>query len=170
MIKLVSYEKLVLPFFILVVLVSAIFSSLAFAQKNTHNSPSSPQFDKGWFSFGLGNDFINLNETESWLAFSMSANFGRDKFWQAGLNLNGPILSGGFLNTVHIGRGISAVNRWGRISLAVGPSFVSGKLDYSDNYEYDEFKTIGITADVQIIFTPVKELGARLQLYTNLNL
>jgi hypothetical protein len=129
--------------------------------------PASPEHDKGWMTAGLGND------APFDLGFSVTANYGREHFWQLAWNGSSIFDLGG--ETTHIksyslARGYSISSRWTRLSLAAGPAFVEG-LGWRDNDTRDlkYFRTIGLILNAQYILTPIKEAGVGLEFYGNLN-
>lgn len=141
----------------------------ALAQDSPDNRRSSPQFDKGWFSFGMGLDHsLNASDDQK-IGVSLSANFGRNKFWQVGLDANSTLWGNASLYALKAGRGYSSVGRWTRISLAGGPAFVFGELKNNMTTSKESFRTAGIYTDSQLIFTPIKELGIGIQLLGNVN-
>ncbi|WP_020402429.1 hypothetical protein [Gracilimonas tropica] len=131
--------------------------------------PSSPQFDRGWFSFGLGQDFSTNKEINGRLAGSLTINWGRNKFWQAGYSANSEILGTTHFSAIHAGRGISSVNRWFRVSAAGGPAFIWGRENDHKQQKKINFYSAGIVGDAQLFFTPVKEMGIGVQFSGNLN-
>ena len=129
-------------------------------------SPSSPEYDRGWFTMGVGGD-SNFE-----LSGLITANFGRDRFWEANLYSaanfcfsNCPAAPG--ITALSMGRGYSIVDRIGRISFSVGPSIAHGKKTYSETENF--FWTAGLFTNSQFLFTPVKEIGIGIDMYANMN-
>ncbi|MDR9415363.1 MAG: hypothetical protein RI564_03690 [Gracilimonas sp.] len=138
------------------------------AQDKPQKSPASSQFDKGWFTLAIGNDYSSDNEINQRLALAFTANWGRTHFWQAGLNLNSTILFGGDMLTLHAARGFSGMSRFFRISIAAGPAFISIHEDRTNENDL-QLITAGLIGDAQLLFTPVKEIGVGIQFHGNLN-
>ena len=150
------------------ILIILAFSTGGLAQNSPQNSPPSPKFDKGWFTFAVGNDYSANENVNQRLAIAFTANWGRTQFWQAGLSLNSTIFSGGEIATLYGARGISAVNRFFRVSIAGGPALLAIQEDRNNGKDLHEI-TLGFVGDAQLLFTPVKEVGLGLQFHGNLN-
>ena len=132
--------------------------------------PASPERDKGWATYGFGLD-APLD-----LGAGLTANFGRTHIWQVSLQTSQEfMLSGTGTNVtwLGVGRGYSAVGRWGRLAIAGGPAVVWGKDWYRrerpEGQEREHYVTGGLTLSGQAIFTPVREVGVGLELFGNVN-
>ncbi len=128
--------------------------------------PSSPEMDAGWFSVGFG------IASPYGLSFSSSANFGRNNIIQIALHASDDFkLSGGLpidgSGAVSVSYGLSTVNDLGRIAFFLGPSYAWGQ--YYNSETNSKYKTIGIVSNLQLVLTPIKELGLGLEMYANLN-
>jgi hypothetical protein len=124
--------------------------------------------DKGWVSFGIGND------EPIGLAVGFTANFGRTHFWQAGIEHSSELnIFGGessHITSIHAGRGYSFVHRVGRIAFAAGPALNWGLDDSNTRLgEHSPFTSVGLVGNGQFILTPIKELGIGIELYSNIN-
>ncbi len=131
--------------------------------------PASPEHDKGWISAGLG-----WAEAPYELGVSLTANYGREHFWQIALNGSDKLNIFGIndnieLISLSISRGYSVSSRWSRLAWAAGPAIVI--LDqYNERKNRDEhLKDLGIVFNAQYYITPIKELGIGIELYGNLN-
>lgn len=134
------------------------------AQRPVLASPASPEHDHGWFAFGLGPG------APYDLVLSATANFGREHLLQIGLHSNFELAFFGryaSTNAVHVGPGLSRVDRWSRVALAAGPAVVWGLRDASD--PGSRFNTAGVVVSGQTMFTPVPELGLGVDAFVNLN-
>lgn len=129
--------------------------------------PASPEHDKGWFAFGFG-PAIGHN-----FSGAVTANFGREQVVQLALYATGDILGGG-QSAMNVSIGRSRVSRVYRLGAFAGPALIVGEQEVRDErgrYRgLDSFRTVGIVASGQLIFTPVKEIGVGLDLFTILNL
>jgi hypothetical protein len=128
--------------------------------------PSSPEMDAGWFSIGFG------VASPYDISFSSSANFGRNNIFQIAMHASDNFkLSGGFpvngSGAVSLSYGLSNVNDLGRIAFFLGPAYAWGEYYNSD--VDTNYKTIGVVTNLQLVFTPVKEMGIGLEMYANLN-
>ncbi|MFP4546979.1 MAG: hypothetical protein ACLFQM_02530 [Fidelibacterota bacterium] len=128
----------------------------------------STEHDSGWFSAGIGFVDIPLD-----LGVGVTAYFGRKYTWQVGFQRSTDFTISGtatHVNSINVGQGMTIANRWGRLAVAVGPAIVWG-LDRFDHErdEWDSYTSIGLTLNGQVMFTPIRELGAGLELYCNVN-
>ncbi|MDP2301673.1 MAG: hypothetical protein Q8N03_04520 [Ignavibacteria bacterium] len=141
--------KIILTFFLV--------SILQFAALAQHPKPANPEDDFGWFTIGFGvgskYDFASV----------LSANFGREDFLQFALHANSDFFSVG-VSSISVCYGKSIVGDLSRVAFSVGPSLVSD----NDN-SVVRFRTFGVLGSLQLIYTPVKELGLGLDLFYNLN-
>ena len=116
--------------------------------------PASPENDRGWFTIGPGTGYA------SDLSKVATVNVGSKRVFQLGYHAGSDDLT--WVRSVNVGLGHSWVNRWTRLAGSVGPA-----LSWSGGH--NEFTTIGVVADAQIIFTPVPEIGVGATLWGNLN-
>jgi hypothetical protein len=120
--------------------------------------------DWGWFAVGLG------PSARFDLSYVYSANIGRRRVWQLVVQGGSDIFRGEALHAAGISYGRSAVDRWSRVAVTGGPAVVRGRGRYdAEAGERERFVTGGLVMNVQVIFTPVRELGVGLDLHGCLN-
>ena len=115
--------------------------------------------DGGWFTVGAG-----VGDPYG-SAVMATANLGSTRFAQIGLHTSGefnlfdisPVLT-----SVHLGAGLSRVDRWTRLAVAVGPALV-----FERDTELQEGRGIGALVNGQVAFTPIPELGLGLNAYAH---
>ena len=125
--------------------------------------PASADRDGGWFTLGYG------TAGPGRLSGTVTANFGRERVWQVGLHavdrgLLAPAVP--TANALHVGYGLSGVDRFSRVALTIGPAVVWGVADPETDTRY---VTGGVLANAQFIVTPLKEFGLGVDLFVNLN-
>jgi hypothetical protein len=124
---------------------------------------ASLEHDRGWVTLGLGLGY------PSDLSKVATVNLGRKRAFQVGYHVGSG--SSHSVRVVNVGLGHSLVGRWSRIAGFVGPAvswgFAGPGASGSDGSGH--FTTIGASANAQVIFTPVKEIGIGATLWGNLN-
>jgi hypothetical protein len=96
--------------------------------------------------------FLNLGLSYHWKAKTLTYN--------AGINYSSRLLSGPEINNFHAGIGKSIIKRLYVAGITAGPGVTWGK----------EFNTsISLNSNAQVIFTPIKNLGVGVELFSNLN-
>ena len=134
------------------------------AQEPSGPGPAAPETDRGWFAFGFGPSI------PYGFAFAATANFGRERVLQVGAHGVGEFELFGrseHVSTLHVGPGLSRVDRWSRLAVAAGPAVVWGVRDAS-NAESD-YVTAGLVLSGQAIVTPIPELGLGLDAFAILS-
>jgi hypothetical protein len=123
---------------------------LASAQQNCRELSSTATCDKGWFTIAIGSD--------SDLDYSVSINsrFGRTNFWSFGFTGRSSTFNDQFIGSFDALKGLSSVDRIGRLSVAAGISIMN-----FNSYNYNSEKVIrpGITFLAETFITPAKPFG-----------
>ena len=125
--------------------------------------PASPEHDWGWSTFGVG------TAGSRGMAVAATANFGRERIWQAGLHATDRGLFAPAVptsNALHLGYGFSDVDRFSRVAFTLGPAVVWGISDTETDTRY---VTGGVVANAQFMVTPLKEFGLGVDVFMNLN-
>ena len=154
---------------LLLILVSLIWNTPAYSQSEVQENPASPKNDMGWHSLGMGVDWVGTKKYNDRLAFGLTFNLGRAHFWQLGMNGNSTIFGAKPISALHVGSGYSLVNRWGRIAIAGGPAFVTGKEYSTERDKYNRFYTAGLAVNAHFSITPIKEIGIGIEYHANVN-
>lgn len=148
----------------LILYISLFTSVQLLAQKV---GPASSEYDDGWISVGFG------VATPYELSFSSTINFGRNRVFQIGLHgsddfhLNADRMPIDGSGSVSLSYGLSSVSDIARIAIFLGPAYSWGKY-YSSPNEIN-YKTIGIVTSLQLIISPIKEIGLGLDIFSNIN-
>ncbi|MCF8239774.1 MAG: hypothetical protein K9J16_00200 [Melioribacteraceae bacterium] len=128
--------------------------------------PANPEDDIGWFSLGLGAG------SPYELSSVISLNYGRENIIQVVYHSNVDFALSGRPNgvsSIAINYGVSRVTDLLRLAISIGPGYVFGKDNSAANHKNITFNTIGLISNLQMIFSPFKELGIGLDLFLNLN-
>ncbi len=112
------------------------------------------QCDRGWFSVNLGAD------NREFLHISARVSFGRNTNYQASLSSSSSIFGSRYRSFVDFYKGISSVNKIGRVAAFVGPSIV---------FDSENQTTIGLASNAQVSLTPFLPIGTGLDFYFNTN-
>lgn len=123
---------------------------------------------KYWITLGF---FINPDIT-----FNMNYSFALgNNFYKVGYQTKGDgLIWGGFgknkflFRSIDISIGRRLQSKWFQASLFAGPSYVFGKKTLTTN-SVENFNTIGIETDLQLLLRPANEIGIGIGLFGNLN-
>lgn len=121
--------------------------------------------DSGWLSLGMGvDDQFDIGVTAS-------ANYGGRLFWQLGFQGSYDFCVDSCskrksMYVLNAGRGVSFVNRVGRIAFAAGPGLVWGWID---DTKFTNIISAGIVGNAQLIVTPIEKVGFGLDAFFNAN-
>ena len=139
------------------------FLTMAPAAEAQSPGPASRHHDRGWVTLGFGPGSLS--------SYNATANLGRERAYQVGYHVGSDGIAGYTVRVVNVGLGHSFVGRWGRLAGFVGPAvswgFVEQSLSRSDGSR--RFATFGGSANAQVIFTPIKEIGIGATFWGNLN-
>ena len=142
---------------------------------------------KYWFNVGLGGQFVLHT------SFSVNYNWSLNNYFaQVGYNSNGEVVGafakifdpkpdyeeGYLIQAINFGMGTRNVKRYFSLASFIGPAFIWGEMPKTEErveggYEiyrtYKDFHSIGLVAQSQFIFKPIREFGVGIELYGNLN-
>ena len=104
------------------------------------------------YSFSLGNNFYKVGYQTKGDGLIWGG-FGKNKYLFRSLDFS-------------IGRRLQS--KWFQASLFIGPSYVFGKKLLMTN-TVEDFSTIGLETDMQVLFRPANEVGIGIGLFGNLN-
>ena len=136
-----------------------LFVSLLLPLASAGQPPSQGGRDGGWFTIGAGTGDPHGT------AIMTTANFGRARFAQVGLHASrrfNTLDTSPVLSAFHAGGGLSRVDRWSRLAVAVGPALVFERDD-----ALAEHQAVGVLVNAQAAFTPIPEIGLGLDLYAH---
>lgn len=135
---------------LLLIVFFCLIPVLVLAQQNCRELSSTPNCDKGWFTVAVGSD------SELDYAVSVSSKFGRTNYWSFGFTGRSNVLNDKFIGSIDALKGISSVDRIGRISVAAGVSIINFN---SYNYSSENVIRPGITFLAETFITPAKPFG-----------
>jgi len=124
--------------------------------------------DSGWSYAGAGLSKVSLDKEDLRMSYSFIVNRGNRLFWQYGLQIESKFLSSEEIISLHFGRGISRVNRIGRIAAAIGPS-VSRINERYQSTNSDIAYSAGIIATLHGNLTPFKAMGLGMDIIYSVN-
>lgn len=146
--------------YIFLFLISMNCISNVAAQTIAEKSKSSPEFDRGWFSFGLGKSYLSFKQIDKGKNLSASINsfWGKKHIVQVSLNISeAPILGDDVKSkSIFIGYGRTEAFPLFRYYAGIGPEF------YRFNYNDLQIKVplpIGLTGHFHFSLTPIREFG-----------
>lgn len=136
------------------------------------NASDSLKLKKEWAGIGFGASINNFRNPRSLFNFSFNYNCPFKKvFWQAGFN--GDVLtSTPNLNAVNFNFGFRKQSRFLFTSGSAGPAIMwgySSSNNRDNENELKPFTAAGISSSIQIILRPKKDIGAGVELFSNLN-
>ena len=137
-----------------------LLGAITCAAQPTETDPS--ELDAGWLSAGIG---YGIPYEVSVVA---SVNIGRERFWQATFNSTFEFKFDtelGFVSSLGAGYGSSRVDRTGRIAYSIGPALVWGNYRPGGRGRLTRFRTVGLVPNLQLNFTPIREVGLGLDIY-----
>ena len=106
------------------------------------------------YSFSLGNNFYKVGYFQrGGFSLSDTPTVGRDGY---------------LYNTIDISIGKRFQSEWFQASVFAGPSYIYGKKRISQGNKED-YNTIGLGSDIQLLFRLADEVGVGVGLYGNLN-
>ena len=122
---------------------------------------------KYWMTLGVG---VYKQTMSANLNYSFSLG---DNFYKVGYLHRGGILGGsgedGLLNTsVDISIGKRIQSEWFQAAFFGGPSYIFGRKSIGHG-DTENFKTVGLEADVQLLFRAANEVGIGVGLFGNIN-
>ena len=126
---------------------------------------------KYWMTVGwmFNNDLMSSNLNYS---FSLGNNFYKiGYFGRGGFSLSDTPTVGrdGYLyNTIDISIGKRFQSEWFQAAFFVGPSYLFGKKELSED-NFENYNTVGLESDIQLLFRLADEVGVGVGLYGNLN-
>lgn len=149
---------------ILLVVLLLLSSNLLYAQSEDTSY-------KYWITVGgmlmFNKDLASINLNYS---FSIDRNFYKVAYFsRGGVSQNPSVGNDGYLyNTIDISIGKRLQSEWFQAAFFVGPSYLFGKKELSaDNFE--DYDTVGLQSDVQLLFRLADEVGVGVGIYGNLN-
>lgn len=126
---------------------------------------------KYWMTIGamLTYEVVSLNLGYT---FSLGSNFYKASYLKKGgfsLSGNSTVGNDGYLfNTIDISFGKRLQSEWFQAAFFVGPSYLFGKKELSED-NYENYNTVGLQSDWQLLFRIADEVGIGVGLYGNLN-
>ena len=126
---------------------------------------------KYWITIGgmLNNDLVSGNLNYS---FSLGSHFYKAGYFTRGgfsLSNNRAVGKDGYLyNTIDISIGKRLQSEWFQAAFFVGPSYLFGKKELSED-NFENYNTVGLESDIQLLFRPANDVGVGIGLYGNLN-
>jgi len=124
--------------------------------------------DSGWSYAGAGLSKVSLDKEDLRMSYSFIVNRGNRLFWQYGLQIESKFLSNDEIISIHFGRGISRVNRIGRIAAAIGPLITRINERFQKNNSNIAYSA-GIIANLHANLTPFKALGLGMDIIYSVN-
>jgi hypothetical protein len=124
--------------------------------------------DSGWSYAGAGLSRVSLDKEDLRMSYSFIVNRGNRTFWQYGLQIESKFLTNDEIISVHFGRGISRVNRLGRVAAAIGPSIVLVNERYQSTNS-DMAYSAGVIATLHANLTPFRVMGLGMDIIYSLN-
>lgn len=126
---------------------------------------------KYWITIGgmLTNEVASINLGYS---FSLGSNFYKASYLQKSgfsLSSNSVVGNDGYLyNSIDVSIGRRLQSEWFQAALFIGPSYLFGKKEVTEN-NYENYNTVGLQSDLQLLCRIADEVGIGVGLYGNLN-